>query len=95
MTFSPTYFELTDEHSVADIDGLLKQLDMATPRAFGGRKVPFTCRVWVWMAVSALNDAGIILCPDYKALDEECQDFAADTQTRSTAISVHISVHSN
>ena len=68
---------------------------MATPRAFGGRKVIFNCRVWVWMAVSALNDAGVIKCTNYKALDEECQRYGMEAERAAAAgVSIRIATHS-
>lgn len=83
------------ERSIADIDDILKQLDMATPRAFGGRKVVFNCRVWVWMAVSALNDAGVIKCTKYKALDKECQRYGTEAESTAAAgVAIRIAAHS-
>ena len=47
------------------------------------------------MAVSALNDAGVIKCTDYKALDEECQRYGMEAESAAAAVvSIRIATHS-
>ncbi|KAI0070812.1 hypothetical protein K474DRAFT_1669704 [Panus rudis PR-1116 ss-1] len=68
------------------IDDILRTIDHATPAEFGGRRVKFTPRVWVLVAVKKLHEAGIINAPNPMALIQECDANDAETSVNGPSM---------
>lgn len=73
------------------LDELLKEIPMAVTEPAEANE-QFTPQVWIRQAARALNSAGIIRCPDARALENEILSLAVDND-EPTVLGKPLKIH--